>query len=72
LYTAYLIAAIVMTLSVAENHSYCKAFHVRLFVFVARRAVPPHLRSFSLPIRCCTTACPYKRPLPAQYFVFLL
>jgi len=43
---AYLIAAIVMTLSVLEGHSFVA--YLRRFVFVARHAVPLHLQSFLL------------------------
>jgi len=46
---AYLIAAIVMTLSVLKSHSpiNCKPFHLWYFIFVACCTVPLHLQSFS-------------------------
>jgi len=45
---AYLIAAILMTLSVLEGQSLLQTFQVRFLVFVVRRAVPLHLQSFLL------------------------
>jgi len=43
---AYLIAAIVMTLSILEGHSHCMSFQVQHFVLVASCMVPLHLQSF--------------------------
>ena len=43
---AYLIAAVVITSSVAESHSAIEAFQVQYFVSVVRCVVPVHLQSF--------------------------
>jgi len=46
---AYLIAAIIMTLSVVEGHSLIASFfQVQYFIFMVRHAVSLHLQSFLL------------------------
>jgi len=50
---AYLMAAIVMTLSVFEGHSLLQSFQVWYFVFVAHYMVPLHLQGFLFFIMQC-------------------